>query len=187
MKKQNWNAVQEAADFERPIPGGYIARITNVEDNEAKEYLKIEYDFAEGKFKGHYAELYKAKGFWGGSFIRSYKEKALPFFKSFKTCLETSNRGYFFEEDRLDDMCGKLIGIVLGEEEYRKNDGTVGNRLYVSQVRAAKAIQDGDFKIPDLKKLAPTPGAIPAPSGVAPYGGSSGFVDLSDDDGDIPF
>lgn len=189
MKKQNWNAVQEAAEFKRPAPGGYIARIINVEDNEEKEYLKLEYDFAEGKFKGYYAELYKAKAFWGGSFIRSYKEKALPFFKSFKTCLEVSNRGYFFEEDRLDDMCGKLIGIVLGEEEYRKNDGSIGNRLYVAQTRSVKSIQDGDFKVPDLKKLVPTASMIPtaaATPSYGNYGGGSGFTDLNDD-GPLPF
>ena len=186
MKKQNWDNVQEAAEFERPTPGAYIARIVNVEDTEEKEYLKIEYDFAEGNFKGYYAELYKSKGFWGGSFIRSYKEKALPFFKQFKTCLEVSNRGYFFDEDNLSAMCGRLIGIVLGEEEYCKNDGGVGTRLYVAQIRSVKAIETGDFKVPDLKKLAPigtAPAAVASGYGAAP----SSFMPLSDDDGELPF
>lgn len=184
MKKQNWDAVQEAAEFERPTPGAYIARIVRVEDNEEKEYLKVEWDFHEGKFKGYYKDLFEARDFWGGSFIRSYKEKALPFFKAFKTSLEASNRGYFFDEDRLDDMRGKLIGIVLGEEEYRKNDGTVGKRLYVDQVRSVKAIQDGNFKIPELKKLAPATNTAPSCGSVA---NGTGFAELSDDDGELPF
>ena len=179
MKKQNWDAVQEASEFERPVPGAYIAKIVRVEDNEEKEYLKIEWDFAEGKFKGYYKDLFEARDFWGGSFIRSYKEKALPFFKAFKTCLEASNRGYFFDEERLDDMRGKLIGIVLGEEEYKKNDGSVGKRLYVAQVRTVKAIQDGDCKVPELKKLAPATNSVPS--------GGTGFTELNDDDGELPF
>ncbi len=182
MKKQNWDNVQEATEFERPVPGAYIARIVSVEDNEENEYLKIEYDFAEGKFKGYYAELYKAKAFWGGNFIRSYKEKALPFFKAFKTCLEVSNRGYFFDEDHLDAMCGKMLGIVLGEEEYQKNDGTVGKRLYVAQVRSIKSIETGDYKVPELKKLAP---ATAGDYAAAKFGG--GFAELNDDDGELPF
>lgn len=184
MKKQNWDNVQEAAEFERPVSGAYIVRIVNVEDNEEKEYLKVEYDFAEGSFKGYYADLYKNMGFWGGNFIRSYKEKALPFFKQFKTCLEVSNRGYFFDEDRLHDMCGKLVGVVLGEEEYRKKDGGIGQRLYVAQIRSVKAIETGDFKVPDLKKLAP---GTTAPATAAPAGYGTGFAELSDDDGELPF
>jgi len=180
MKKQNWDAVQEATEFERPVPGAYIIKIVRVEDNEEKEYLKIEYDFAEGQFKGYYKDLFEAKDFWGGSFIRSYKEKALPFFKAFKTCLEASNRGYFFDEEHLDDMRGKVLGIVLGEEEYKKNDGTVGKRLYVNQVRTVKAIQDGDFKIPELKKMDSATSPVPS-------GGTGGFAELNDDDGELPF
>lgn len=189
MKKQNWDNVQEAAEFERPVAGAYIVRIVNVEDNEEKEYLRLEYDFAEGNFKGYYADLYKSKGFWGGSFIRSYKEKALPFFKQFKTCLEVSNRGYFFDEDNLSAMCGRLIGIVLGEEEYRKNDGGIGTRLYVAQIRSVKAIETGDFKVPEPKKLAPvTAGDYAVASGfAAPQYGGTGFAELSDDDGELPF
>lgn len=191
MKKQNWDNVQEAAEYERPTPGAYIARIVNVEDHEDKEYLKIEYDFAEGKFKGYYAELYKSKAFWGGNFIRSYKEKALPFFKAFKTCLEASNRGYFFDEERLDEMINKKLGIVLGEEEYRKNDGGIGQRLYVAQVRTIKAIETGDFKVPDLKKLTPSAEtaaySAPAGYGATPAGFGTGFAELSGDDGELPF
>ena len=34
MKKQNWDEVKEADQFDNPEPGGYIARITRVEDVE---------------------------------------------------------------------------------------------------------------------------------------------------------
>lgn len=176
MKKQDWDNIQEAEAFKRPAPGGYVVRITEIQDVEEKEYLRVDWDFAEGEFHGYYAQLYAAKGFWGGVFIKSYKPKALPYFKAFKTCLETSNRGYIFREDRLDDLRGKVFGIVLGEEEYRKNDGSVGKRLYVHQARSVKSIRDGDFTVPELKKL-PASQTPPA---------SGGFYPVSDD-GELPF
>lgn len=91
MKNLNLENVQEAKDFTPVPPDGYICRITSVEDVPDKEYLRVEFDIAEGDFKGNYQTLYENKGFWGGSFVRSYKEKALPFFKSFTTAIENSN------------------------------------------------------------------------------------------------
>jgi len=153
MNKVNWNEVKETAGFERPTPGGYIAKIVGVTDLEDKQYLKIEWDFAEGSFKGHYQELFDAKGFWAGSFVRSYKETALGFFKAFKTSVEESNKGYTFDYSNPRALSGKLVGIVLGEEEYQKRDGSIKKRLYVSQTRSIGAIQKGDFEVPAFKPL----------------------------------
>lgn len=177
MKKQNWDKVEDAKEYAKPTPGGYICGITNVIDDEQKEYLKIEYDFAEGKFKNYWRELNKAKGFWGGSFIRSYKEKALPFFKGFKTAVEQSNPGYKFDEDNLAALKRKLIGLVLGEEEYQANDGSIKSRLYVAQILSADKIKSGNFKVPSLKKLADSVPQTSTPS--------SDFTPI--DDGDLPF
>ena len=188
MKKQNWDDIQEAADFDKPKPGAYIVKIMGVEDSESKEYLKLEYDFAEGEYKGYYSDLFGSRGFWGGSFIRSYKEKALPFFKAFKTALENSNRGYIFDEDRLNDMRGKLVGVVLGEEEYTANNGSIKVRLYVAETRSVEAIRGGDFKVPEFKSLSGNATAYPSSGGgysAAPAAGQ--FAELSDDDGELPF
>lgn len=176
MKKIDWNGVNEAQDFQNPTAGGYIAKIASTVDIEAKEYLRIEWDFAEGDFAGNNQGTYDRAGFWPIALIRSYKDAALPFFKAFKTALEESNRNYTFSEDKLGDMTGRLVGVVLGEEEYKKNDGTLGKRLYVHQTRSVKAIKDGDFKVPELKKL----------SGGAALS-VSGFTSLTDDDGELPF
>lgn len=154
MKNINWDNVQEAGEFNDPTPGGYAARITNVEDWEKKECLKIEWDFADGEFKGHNREISDKFGFWPISCIRSYKEKALPFFKAFKTAVENSNPGYTFKNDP-QSLVGKFIGVVLGEEEYEAKDGSIKTRLYVDQIRSGQAIRDGDFKVPEKKTLAP--------------------------------
>lgn len=168
MRKVNWDNVQESQDFPRPVPGGYVARITNVEDVEEKEYLRIEWDFVGPPFEGSNLSTFDRLGFWPLSFIRSYKEKNLSWFKAFKTQLESSNPGYQFREDDLSALRGKLIGVVLGEEEYMGNGGTKKTRLTVRQTRSADAIRRGDFTVPPLKPLKPS-AAGPAFSSSEPY------------------
>lgn len=161
MKNLGLENVEEARDFEAPPAEGYICRITSVEDVVNKEYLRIEYDIAEGDFKDYYSQLYKNRGFWGGSMIRSYKEKALPFFKSFITAVEKSNPGFHFDSDE-KKLIGKLLGLVLAEEEYLSNSGEVKTRLYADKPRSVEAIRTGDYKVP-LKKLLEQPPADTAP------------------------
>ena len=97
MNKINWDEVQEASEFDNPKPGAYIATICRVEDVEEKEYLLIEWDFAEGTYKGNNNDTFARAGFWPIQLRRSYKPSALGFFKSFKTALEDSNPGYRFD------------------------------------------------------------------------------------------
>lgn len=151
MKKLDLTSVQEATDFKTLPAGGYICKITLVEDKEDKEYLKLEFDIVEGEFKDYYKTLFENKNFWGGNFIRSYKETALSFFKAFTTAVENSNQNYKFDEDETK-LKGKLIGLVLSEEEYMANDGEIKTRLYVSSVRSVDKIRKGDFKIAALKE-----------------------------------
>lgn len=174
MRNVDWNTVKEAGD--RPTPGAYIAKIVRVEDNEDKEYLRIEWDFAEGSYKGNNQETYDRAGFWPVALIRSYKAGALGFFKSFKTCVEESNPGYIFDTAHPEGLQGKRVGVVLGEEEYIGNDGKKKTRLYVYQTRSIDAITSGDFAIPDLKRLK---SSSPA-SGVSSY-------DPYPDDGPLPW
>jgi hypothetical protein len=100
--------------------------------------------------------------------FRSYKEKALGMFKSFLSALEKSNPT--FKADGFDGderkLVGLLIGIVLGYEEYQKNDGTIGIRTYVRTVTSADKIRKKEFKVPDLKKLT-TSTATPQPAPAA--------------------
>lgn len=94
-------------------------------------------------------------------------------FKGFLTAVKDSNPGFVFEnqEKRLE---GKLVGLVLAEEEYRGNDGSVKKRLYVSAVRSVDRIRKGDFTVPAIKKLETSI--------------SDGFMPVQDvDDEDVPF
>lgn len=189
MKNIDWDAVEDVAEYEKPVPGAYIVKIVNVEDVEDKQYLRIEYDFAEGEFKDYYQSLFISKNFWGGTTYRSYKPTALSFFKAFKTALEESNHGYKFNAENLRDMVGKRVGLVLGEEEYKGNDGTIKTRLYTSATRSVKAIQSWDFKVPDLKKLKVQGGGAKSGSYSAPTAkaAQTNFAEIQDDDSELPF
>lgn len=152
------NVKASTGEWESPKVGGYICVITEVEDvqldaNTGKgDYLKIEYDIDEGDFEGYYKDLFHSKGYWGGRMVKSYKEKALGMFKHFIDCVEQSNKGYKWNWEE-KTLINKKFGAVFGEEEYRKNDGSVGTRLVVSQIKTIEQIKKGDYKIPQLKKL----------------------------------
>jgi hypothetical protein len=162
MKKiENYENVQASSgSFARPTAGGYICKIVNVEDvpmnDKGKgDYLRIEYDIADGDFKGYYKEQFdRWGGVWNASFIRSYKEKALGMMKHFTNCIERSNTGYKWEWEE-KTLIGTLVGLVLGEEEYLNSSGDVRVKLVVNQVKTIDEIENGDFKVPKIKKLQP--------------------------------
>lgn len=179
MKNVNWDTIQD--EVRRPVPGGYAAKITRVEDDENREFLKIEWEFADGEFKGANQETKTAFGFWPYAFVASYKDTALRFFKGFKTAVENSNPGFVFKNDP-QSLVGKFVGVVLGEEEYMSNAGQVKTRLYVAEKRSGKAIREGDFKVPELKKLSNTTAATPTYAAPA-----QNFAPITDDDAELPF
>ena len=166
--------VKEASgEYKRPEAGGYVCTIRDVEDVTDKEYLSIEYDIAEGEFRDYFKELNDKHGFWAGKFVKSYKEKALSFFKSFCTAVTESNDKFIFDGDKYTDektLIGKRIGLVLGEEDYTKQDGSLGSKLYVAQTLSVDRIRKGDFKVPEYKHKngdsspAPTGGEIVPPT-----------------------
>ena len=181
----NFETVQaNTGEFNRPKAGGYICVITLADDVPMNaqtgkgDYIKLEYDIADGEFKNYYTTQYEKFGgsFWSARFIRSYKEKALGMFKHFINCIEESNIGYKWNWDEIT-LQGKFIGLVIGEEEYQKNDGTIGTRMYVKDIKTVEQIKHGDFKVPELKKL----DGVSAPTSV-PVG------DVADDtDDELPF
>lgn len=161
MKRiENYENVQASSgELARPTAGGYICKIIDVEDVPMNEqgkgdYLRIEYDIADGEFKGYYKEQNDHwGGNWNASFIRSYKEKALGMLKHFTNCIEQSNAGYEWDWNE-KGLIGKFVGLVLGEEEYKNNAGEIKTKLVVSKIKTVEEIKNGDFKIPAPKKLA---------------------------------
>jgi hypothetical protein len=194
MQNIDWSKVQDTTiDFPRLTPGGYVCGILRAVDVPEKQYLRIEYDIAEGEFKNYYRDMKNRLKLedWprGGVLYRSYKDKALGMFKGFVTAVEASNNGYHFNNDEAT-LARKYIGMVFGLEEYLNQRGEVKTRLYVAQCRSTKIIHDGKFEVPQLKKLAanaaPAYAQAATPIVDAPaYGGDSPYI-ITDAD-DLPF
>ena len=179
MKKINLANVEEFKPFARVDAGGYVCGICSVEDVPDKEYLKITYDIIEGELKAHYTNLKKDKGWDLPMFIASYKDSALSFFKGTITSIEKSNKGYTWDNDETK-LKGKKIGLVLYEEEYVKNDGSIGVRMKVDKAHSIDAIKKGDFEVPERKCVSQSvnttsTGAFGAKANTAP----NPFADVS--------
>ncbi|MEE0839049.1 MAG: hypothetical protein U0L72_00670 [Acutalibacteraceae bacterium] len=179
MQNIDWNNVQEATSGGKLPAGGYVCGITAVEDVPNMEYLKFEFDIAEGEYKNTYRELYDARGFWAGKFIKSYKESARGYFKKMLTAFEKSNKGFTFNNDE-KTLKRKYIGLVIGYEEYVGNDGTTKERLRVADFLPVEDIRSGNFTIPELKKL--------SSNSTGTQNSTNGFTDVGAvEDDDLPF
>lgn len=184
----DWTKVEPMQEGRRGLPaGGYVIRISKVENVAAKNYLLIEYDVAEGEHAGYYKDLSDRFGFWGGSFVRSYNQKASGFFKGFLDAVEKSNPGvtlatpYGVDETRL---IGLIVGVVLREEEYIKNNGETGTRLRVKEVMEVDRIRKGDFTVPEKLRLGNAPSADAAPAVIDTTQSNIDFDQVTED---LPF
>lgn len=184
MRKANWGSIEEAKSFELLPVGGYVCQILRVEDKEDKEYLEIEFDIIEGKYRDYFTEQAAHLNFWTGKFIKSYKVSAEKFFKTFLTAIEKSNSGFIADKFDCNPVTleGKRIGLVIGHEKYWKQDGKEATKINVDQVRSLESIKKGEFKLPELK--------------INDYNKPSGAISVMDldkdftfmaDDDDIPF
>lgn len=187
----NFSEVQASSgEFSKPTNGGYCIEILDVKDvpldpNTGKgDYLKIDFDICHGEFAGYYTKQHERfGGEWYANFIRSYKEKALGMFKHFINCVEGSNAGYKWDWNE-NGLVHKYVGVVLGEEEYRKNNGDIGVKLVVKEIKTVDDIVNGNFKIPAIKKLQSGTAAQTNVTALNP----ASMVDFAPlDDGDLPF
>lgn len=148
-------------EYEKLTPGGYICKILKVESEEKPygDLLRIAFDIVEGEHEGFYKRSFENKkqfsedAKWPGMYYQTIKQDDLRFFKGFITSLEASNNKFTWDWDE-KKLVGKLFGGVFGEEEYRKNDGSIGMSCKCKSVRSVEAIKKGNFKRPDIKKLA---------------------------------
>lgn len=124
MRQLNLNSIKAQAegDFKSITPGAYACIITEVTDNENKEYLDALFDIQVGEFEGYYSsDFYKDKP-WAHHMILSYKEKALPIFKGRMETISKCNTGFdavaALDAGQYKMLEGKVVGIVFREEEY---------------------------------------------------------------------
>lgn len=155
MKIKNWVEVEESRPSTMLEPGGYVCRITDVDDVPRREYLWVVYDVVEGERAGTYAGMPKSDD-WKHRFTRSYKDSAEGMFKAFLARLEESNRGRFSIEEwqRTGDeraLVGLEVGLVFQKEQYTNDSGEDKERTVVVGVESADAIRKGDYYMPEPK------------------------------------
>lgn len=173
--KWNWNEVEskKSEEHKRLTPGGFVCKITKAENNPDREYIYLEFDIAEGEFSGYGADCMERNGFTPLKMYRSYTTKAAGMFKGFIETLNESNPTAPAWDGDENKLVGKFIGIILGEEEYRKRDGNIGVRLNAVRTVTPARIRSGNFSVPQKKTL--------------PAEQTSAFTAIESVDAELPF
>jgi hypothetical protein len=181
QKPQGYDQAQGMTGESSALPaGGYICKILQAKVDKSKkgnDMLIILFDIAEGDHKDFYKKQFESKkssnpeAKWQGIYRQLVDGDNLPYFKGMVLAIEKSNNfSWDFDEKKL---AGKLFGGVFGQEEYKGNDGKTHLSTKCQWIRTVEQIRSGNFKIPDVKRLA---------------GGNSaaGFTPLEEDD-ELPF
>ncbi len=159
---------RQPLDFEVLPAGGYIAKIIEVDDRtwigHSEPAHLIHMDIAEGEHMGIYKKNNAASDrdrwltYWFAEPIKSSPGWLLSKVGGIQTSLMESNERVDTSDPR--SWRGKLVGVVVGDEEAESDSGTVYTRPYVSYICSIGRImkgenQPGGYKIPKLKTLAP--------------------------------
>lgn len=149
-------------EYEKLEAGGYVCKIVSAKEEKSKSgkrMLVMALDILEGEKKDFFRNRFNEnatpdKKWPAGAVYRQMLEgeKAAGFLKGLMTSLEASNEGFKWDwnEKKLADL---KCGAIFGEEEYEKMDGSVGTTTKVKYIRTVKAIEEGKFKVPEIKKL----------------------------------
>ena len=164
---------KQPSQFDVLPPGGYIAKIIEVDDREWKNHREpahmIHMDIAEGEHMSLYKKnnLDADKDRWLTYWFAEPDSKSPDWMLSkvggIQTSLAESNDNIDLSDPH--SWKGKLVGVVVGNEEVESQSGTVYERPYVSYICSTGRIrkgenQPGGYKIPKLKRLdtfAPAP------------------------------
>ena len=170
--------------------GGYVAKIMDatVIDYSWGSVLKVDFDIAEGDFKGFFATDYRNNTNedkkWRGVYRinipderNQYFENQKKSFNNFIACLEETNNGFHFDWDE-SKLKGKGIGVLFRNKEWEMN-GNTGWTTECCAVTTVKDIRDGNFKLPKDKPLKAKAASTPTYS-------AADFAP-ADDDSDLPF
>ena len=157
---------KQPTQFEILPAGGYIAKIVEVDDRTWAGHSEpahlIMMDIAEGEHMAIYqknnqgADKPRWLSYWFAEPSQGSPDWLLSKVGGIQTSLAESN-----DKVNLSDphsWKGKYVGVVVGDEEYESNSGTVYVRPYVNYICSTGRIrkgenQPGGYKIPKLKTL----------------------------------
>ena len=170
--------------------GGYVAKIMDatVINYDWGDVLKVNFDIAEGEYKGFFATDYRNNTNddkkWRGTYrinipneSNQYFDSQRKSFNNFIACLEETNNGFHWAWDETA-LKGKGIGVLFRNKEWEYN-GSTGWTTECCAVTTAKDIREGNFKLPKDKPLK-------AKETASATSFSNAFTAV-DDDADLPF
>ena len=164
-KPSNWDSV-EVMEFDyTPIElGGHKGIIMKAEEytspQSGKTSLKVSVDTAKDDkqpeyFKEQYKNDNRIDKRWSNSAIKfiplGEEENQVKMLKAFITAYENSNGCQFDWGKDWEQLKGKKIGIVFGQEEYISQDGTTKLATKLNQFRSIDKVDN--VKIPKVKML----------------------------------
>ena len=151
-------------DYTKIELGGHKGIIMKAEEytspQSGKTSLKVYVDTAKDDFQPEYfKEQYKNDNRidkkWSNSAIKyislGEEENQVKMLKSFITAYENSNGCQFDWDKDWEQLKGKKIGIVFGQEEYISQDGTTKLATKLNQFRSIDKVDN--IKIPKVKLL----------------------------------
>ena len=164
-KPKTYDEISINEDFERLELGGHKGIIIKAEeytsDFSGKKSLKVYVDTASDDkqpeyFKKQYENDTRIDRKYPNGAIKyvplGEEENQIKMLKSFLTCVENSNTNYTYDWNKeVDQLKGKKIGLVFGQEEYTSQDGTTKLATKLNLFRSIDKIDN--IKIPKVKKL----------------------------------
>lgn len=158
----NYESVPVMSEAKKLPEGVYKIKILGVkyQDNSNKTYsdqLIIQFDIAEGEYKGFYQEQYKAntqedkkyKGIYrlyipvdDGSEKDNWSKMR---FKTFTTAVEESNSGYVWKWDE-QTLKDKVVGAVFNLKEYEYNGR---NGFFTNLYKIIPVSEMANAKVPE--------------------------------------
>ena len=143
--------------------GGYICEVIAAEVRKSRrgaEMLVLSVDVASGRYAGHFKRRKSAfqLDFWPGNakIYQVLEGRSVAMFKRMVEDFEASNPGWKLTWDAsgaFDEQ--KFVGLTLGclfrEEEYEREDGSVGTAVRICGTRPAAEVEDAP--VPPKKEL----------------------------------
>ena len=164
-KPKKYDEININEEFEKLELGGHKGIIIKAEeytsDFSGKKSLKVYVDTASDDkqpeyFKKQYENDTRIDRKYPNGAIKyvplGEEENQIKMLKSFLTCVENSNTNYTYDWNKeVDQLKGKKIGLVFGQEEYISQDGTTKLATKLNQFRSIDKVDN--VKIPKVKLL----------------------------------
>ena len=164
IKPKLYDEINVNEEYEKISLGGHKGIIMKAEEytspQSGKTSLKVSVDTAKDDkqpeyFKEQYKNDNRIDKRWNNSAIKyislGEEENQVKMLKAFITAYENSNGCQFDWNKDWEQLKGKKIGLVFGQEEYTSQDGTTKLATKLRDFRSIDKVDN--IKIPKVKKL----------------------------------